>query len=118
MSFENTTWDPRSIPQNYVISFFVDIYSDKASSIVSSAESQNISLNYCNAAVADITAEAQICAGLCMAYMENQGLEYHDGKTRKDCFQALVEHFNNREGFIIKTVDIIDNFYRFYWEKK
>ena len=118
MAIDNTAWDPRNIPQRYVVSFFVDIYKDDRKKITSSANQLNESLNYHNIVAHDNSVEAQICAALCLAYMENQGLDYHKGKDRTACYSSLLSHLSDPKGKIIKTVEIIDEFFRFSWESK
>ena len=118
MSVNELTWDPRNVPQRYVVSFFVDIYRDDPNKIISSTKNKNESLNYYNITTADNSTEAQICAAMCLAYMENQGLEYHLGKDRSKCYAALLSHFMNAKGEIIKTPEIIDEYFMFAWEKK
>lgn len=118
MANNNTVWDPKQIPQRYVVGFFVDIYKDNSGSITSSKNSLNESLNYYNIATKNNSTEAQICAALCLVYMENQGLDYHEGKDRAKCYLALLEHLSDPKGKILKTVDIIDDYFQFSWELK
>lgn len=118
MAIDNTTWDPRNIPQRYVVSFFVDIYKDDPRLITSNANSLNKSLNYYNLATNDNYTEAQICAALCLAYMENQGLGYHADKDRAKCYLALLSHLSDPAGKILKTVEIVDDYFQFSWESK
>lgn len=118
MPIDNSAWDPRNIPQRYVVSFFVDIFKDVPASITSSPNQKNESLNYYNNAAFDNSTEAQICAAMCVAYMENQGLEYHTNKDRAKCYSSLLAHLSDPKGKVLKTVEIVDDYFRFSWESK
>jgi len=111
-----TQWDPRNLSHRYTVSFFRNSYGDEPTFIVATAERSNSELNYFNIAANGNAIEAQICAGLCVVYMENQGLAYHNGKTRSDCYSALVDHLSKGDGLVLYTADIVDHFYRFAGE--
>ena len=69
---------------------------------------KNSELTYFNVADHDNTVEAQMCASLCIAYMENQGLPYHEGRTIKACYEMLVNHLTDGEGKVLYMADIVD----------
>ena len=72
--------------------------------------------NYFNVANNDHEVEAQICAGLCVAYMENQGLTYHEGRNQQGFYMTLVDHLKIGDGKVLYTADIVDYYLKFAGE--
>lgn len=109
-------WDPQNLSHRYTVSFFKNSYGDEPTFMTASDDRLNSELTYFNVSTNDSTVEAQICAGLCIVYMENQGLVYHDGKTRAECYAALVEHLSKGGGKVLYTADIVDYYFKFSGE--
>lgn len=117
MSINELTWDPKkNIAQWYVVSFFVDIYKDSALAIIKDPNHKNESLIYFNRTGYNNISEAQICAAMCIAYLKNQGLEYHFGSDENKLYDDLVSHLKNGKGKVIDTVEIIDRYFLFSGE--
>lgn len=109
-------WDPTNLAHRYTVSFFKWKYGDEPDFITGSAERENQELNYYNISDPDNDVGAVICSGLLVNYMEAQGIPYHDGKTRKKCFNMLSRHLKKAEGMVLYTADIIDHHFKFLGE--
>uniref|UniRef100_A0A486XP31 Uncharacterized protein n=1 Tax=Rheinheimera sp. BAL341 TaxID=1708203 RepID=A0A486XP31_9GAMM len=48
--------------------------------------------------------------------MENQGIPYHTGKTRAACYTALADHLKESDDVVLKTADIVDDYFKFLGE--
>jgi hypothetical protein len=110
-------WNPRNLSHRYTVSFFKSKYGDDPKSITSMADFQNKELTYFNIADPNNEINAVICAGLLVDYIEVQGIPYHEGRLRKDCFSLLSAHLKEAEGRVLYTADIIDYHFKFLGEK-
>jgi hypothetical protein len=116
MTSTSTTWNTSDLSHRFTASFFRSSYGDTPSFVMGDKDRKNNELNYFNIADYDNETEAQICAGLLVAYMENQGIPYHDGKKRGKCFEALSEHLKKADGKVLVTADVVDEYFKFLGE--
>jgi len=115
MSNTSTKWDHSDLSHRYTVSFFSSVYSDKPLFITGNEVRKNEELYYFNISKDNIT-EAMICAGQLVVYIEKQGIPYHIEKTRAECYAALADHLKDPNGLVLKTADIVDEYFRFLGE--
>ena len=116
MAKQSTQWNPSDLSHRYTVSFFRAIYGDDPAFVTETSSRKNKELNYYNVADYDNTTEAQICAGQLVVYMENQGIPYHTGKTQAACYTALADHLKKSDDVVLKTADIVDDYFKFLGE--
>lgn len=113
---QSTSWDASDLSHRYTVSFFNSQYGDEPKFVTRAKTRQNKDLKYFNIAGSDNQANATICAGLLVSYMEAQGIPYHRDKDRAGCFADLVPHLQQASGTVLYTADIIDHYFKFLGE--
>lgn len=116
MAKQSTHWNPSDLSHRFTVSFFRAVYADEPAFVTETNARKNKELNYYNVADYDNTTEAQICAGQLVVYMENQGIPYHKDKTRAACYATLADHLKQGDGLVLKTADIVDDYFKFLGE--
>ena len=109
-------WELTNLAHRFTVSFFKSQYGDDPQTIFGDDAYPNQELIYFNIADSDNTTEATICAGLLVNYIEAQGIPYHEGGKRNDCFNELVPHMSDGDGLVLYTADIIDKYFKFLGE--
>jgi hypothetical protein len=113
---KSETWDKTNLAHRYTVSFFSHQYKDDSQAIFSNDKFLNKDLTYLNTADSDNSTEATICAGLLVAYIQAQGIPFHEGKKRAACLRDLIPHLTKDEGHVLYTADIIDHYFKFLGE--
>ncbi len=119
---KSSKWDAKDLSHRYTTSFFKSEYNDSPTAITKSPNTKSKTLNYYNSAAGSNIVNAKICAGLCISYMEANGIPYEPSfkKKKKDprelCFNRLVTHLKDGDGTVLFTADIVDHYFRFFNE--
>ena len=109
-------WNAANLAHRYTVSFFKSQYGDEPSFVTATANRLNQELAYYNIAGGDNETNATICAGLMVSYMEAQGIPYHQGRTRSECFELLTNHLKGADGKVLYSADVIDYHFKFLGE--
>lgn len=107
-------WDLQNLAHRATASFFNYKYGDSQSEILNDPEITNKQLTYWIKADSGSTdTRATICGSLCMAYVEAQGIPYHDPEKCDECLEKLITHLKDGDGLVLKTATIIDDYFKF-----
>ncbi len=113
---KSEAWDPADLAHRYTVSFFSYKYNDAPRFITTNNGRQNKDLAYFNIAASDNETNATICAGLLVSYIEAQGVPFHAGYGRAQCFADLSAHLKVASGTALYTADIVDYYFKFFGE--
>lgn len=111
-------WNNKNLSHLFTVGFFKNTYGDDPHKITATISTVNAQLNYFNNANSDNNVEASMCAGSFIAYLDSQGLSLHVGKTLNDCYVTLSQHLAKKDGKVITTAGIIEEYFKFWGEQE